>query len=94
MFVIYNVDTTAIEVITRHRPFRRTTEYKTEAAAKAAMTRNNLDTSKFAIADKTFYHMLIEREVVRTNFMTGEEYRESVNTPNYCSPSSETYWSM
>ena len=32
--------------------------------------------------------------VERTNLMTGEKFMESVDTPYYCSPSSETYWSM
>jgi hypothetical protein len=26
--------------------------------------------------------------------MNGKKFMESVNTPYYCSPSSETYWSM
>jgi hypothetical protein len=32
--------------------------------------------------------------VERTNLMTGKKFKESVDTPYYCSPSSETYWSM
>ncbi len=32
--------------------------------------------------------------VERTNLMTGEKFKEAVDTPYYCSPSSETYWSM
>ena len=32
--------------------------------------------------------------VERTNLMTGKKYMEPANTPLYCSPSSETYWSM
>jgi hypothetical protein len=32
--------------------------------------------------------------VVRTNLMTGKEFLEDVNTPNCCSPASETFWSM
>ena len=32
--------------------------------------------------------------VERTNLMTGKTFKESVDTPYYCSPSSETYWSM
>lgn len=28
------------------------------------------------------------------NLMTGQEVEESINTPYYCSVSSETYWSM
>lgn len=32
--------------------------------------------------------------VERTNMMTGKKFLEAENTPYYCSPSSETYWSM
>jgi hypothetical protein len=32
--------------------------------------------------------------VERTNIMTGEKFKEDVNTPRFCSPSSESFWSM
>jgi len=32
--------------------------------------------------------------VTRTNFMSGKEFKERYDTPHYCSPSSESYWSM
>ena len=32
--------------------------------------------------------------VEKTNMMTGKKFLEAENTPYYCSPSSETYWSM
>jgi len=35
-----------------------------------------------------------ETYVTRTNMMGGREYRERYDTPNFCSPSSESYWSM
>ena len=35
-----------------------------------------------------------ETYVTRKNMMGGREYRERYDTPNYCSPSSESYWSM
>jgi len=35
-----------------------------------------------------------EPMVERTNLMTGKKFQEKLNTPYYCSPSSETYWSM
>jgi hypothetical protein len=34
------------------------------------------------------------RMVERTNIMTGEKFKEDVNTPRFCSPSSESFWSM
>ena len=35
-----------------------------------------------------------ETYVTRVNIMSGKEYKERYDTPNYCSPSSESYWSM
>lgn len=32
--------------------------------------------------------------VERTNFMSGKTFLEEADRPYYCSPSSETYWSM
>ena len=32
--------------------------------------------------------------VTRKNLMGGAEYQERYDTPRYCSPSSEAYWSM
>ena len=36
------------------------------------------------------YH---ETWVTKKNAMTGKEFQERYDTPYYCSPSSETYWS-
>ena len=35
-----------------------------------------------------------ETYVTRTSLMGGKEFKERYDTPYYCSPSSETYWSM
>jgi len=35
-----------------------------------------------------------ETWVTRTNMMGGAKYQERYDTPNYCSPSCESYWSM
>lgn len=37
---------------------------------------------------------VFETYVTRTNLMGGAEYKERYDTPRYCSPSSEAYWSM
>ena len=37
---------------------------------------------------------LHETMVTSRNMMNGEEFQERYDTPYYCSPSSETYWSM
>lgn len=35
-----------------------------------------------------------ETYVTKTNMMSGLPFQERYDTPYYCSPSSETYWSM
>ena len=35
-----------------------------------------------------------ETMVERTNLLSGKTFMERYDTPYYCSPSSETYWSM
>jgi hypothetical protein len=48
------------------------------------------------VSDKTaqgFVVKLFETFVTRTNLMGGKEYQERYDTPYYCSPSSESYWS-
>ena len=37
---------------------------------------------------------LHETMVTAKNMMNGKEFKERYDTPYYCSPSSETYWSM
>lgn len=93
-FVIYNTATTKI---VKER-FYSKAYYATEAAAKAAITRfakkGICNKDEVAIAEGNYYSANIEAKVKQINMMSGKEYYESVNTPSYCSPSSETYWSM
>ena len=35
-----------------------------------------------------------ETYVTRKNLIGGKEFQERYDTPHYCSPSSESYWSM
>lgn len=85
MYCIYNVEST--KLYTRKY-------YKTPAAAKAAITRAALDKTEWAFAEVKYFRDCIEKMVTRTNLMSGKEFQESANTPYYCSPASETYWSM
>ena len=86
------------------RPDHRQT-YKTMAAAKAGLTRikkaeNLLPTDpnyadfRYAICEAEKFHRDIEKSVKKKNLMNGKEFMEKVNTPHYCSPSSESFWSM
>jgi hypothetical protein len=40
-----------------------------------------------------FVAEVFETFVTRKNMVGGQEYQERYDTPYYCSPSSETYWS-
>jgi hypothetical protein len=100
------------------------TNYKSESAAKAALTRidkkdklgkkvdlvpaetkygmkfdERVETpyvkADFKVADvDTFREEFPIKMVEKTNMMSGKKYMEAENTPNYCSPASEAYWSM
>jgi hypothetical protein len=69
--------------------------YKTFGSARATRTRlcrkSGYSVSELSIIDTKYYK---PQMVTRTNLMTGQEFEEDVNTPNCCSPSSETFWSM
>ena len=73
----------------------RTRAYKTWGAARATRTRlcnkAGWSVGDLSIIDTKYYK---PRMVTRTNLMTGQEYEEDVNTPNFCSPSSEAFWCM
>ena len=72
-------------------------EYKTEAAAKAQVTRLNKEygnTVQWKVITSAEYYSRPVKMVERINLMSGLPYMEAEDTPNFCSPSSETYWSM
>ena len=105
MYYIYDQSTT--KILSREgKRYHQPAAYKTMGAAQAALTRmqkkyvqRNADAAQgplftAAIAEAEYYKKNIERFVTKKNMMSGEEYTESVNTPNYMSPASEAYWSM
>jgi hypothetical protein len=65
---------------------------------------SDYDTDNLSMLDHTVRHTwrvsqgyryeIHETMVKRTNMMGGGEYWERFDTPNYCSPSCESYWSM
>jgi hypothetical protein len=73
----------------------KTRAYKTHGAAQATRTRlcnkAGWSVNELNIIATTHYK---PQMVTRKNLMTGLEYEEDVNTPNFCSPSSESFWSM
>tara|TARA_R110000868_G_scaffold324272_4_gene585163 strand:- start:490 stop:765 length:276 start_codon:yes stop_codon:yes gene_type:complete len=75
--------------------------YDTERGAKIACTRLN---KKMASANRFLPYSVMSAEdyvkkfpvkmVERTNLLSGKKFMEAEDTPNFCSPASETYWSM
>jgi hypothetical protein len=45
-------------------------------------------------ASQGFRYEIHETYVVKRNLMGGKEFTERYDTPYYCSPASESYWSM
>ncbi len=83
----------------------RKKEYETERGAKIACTRLNtkivdaigkirLDTREWQVMARTEYDARPVKMVERINLMSGLPYMEAEDTPNFCSPASEAYWSM
>jgi hypothetical protein len=72
--------------------------FETIAAAKSHVARlvksGKYQAEDLAVADYSYFHDEIEAIVERTNIMSGKTFYERINVPYYCSPSSETYWSM
>jgi phosphopantetheinyl transferase (holo-ACP synthase) len=88
--VVYNKDTTRL---------LNKVSYATRSAAKAGLTRAakadcTLIKADYDVAEIHMFHNFIEKQVTKTNMMSGKQYEERANTPISCSPASETYWSM
>ena len=52
------------------------------------------DCSKEYPASKGYLYAIHETYVTRKNLISEEEFTERYDTPSFCSPSSEAYWSM
>jgi len=60
----------------------------------APVTRDYLQT---VVSDKIAQGFLVqvhETYVTKKNLMGGKEFQERYDTPHFCSPASESYWSM
>ena len=72
-------------------------EYATERGAKIACTKMNKaagNTSQWKVMDRKEYDARPVKMVEKVNMMTGVKYMEAEDTPNFCSPASEAYWSQ
>ena len=81
--------------------------YKKDARTKSGERRvhySDYDTDNLSMLEHTVKHTwrasagfryeIHQTMVKRRNLMGGAEYEERFDTPRYCSPSSEAYWSM
>lgn len=95
-YIVYHKDTTRF--LSLHPTVRTNeTSFATEAAAKAARTREHnrraINRDDFLITDSDNYFANVQKLVTKRSLMTGQEFQQPVNTPLICDPSSETYWS-
>jgi hypothetical protein len=60
----------------------------------APVTKDYIDSVVEAKSKLGFIVEVFETFVTKTNLMGGKEFRERYDTPHFCSPASESYWSM
>ena len=81
--------------------------YKRDARTKAGerlVSKTDYDVTEQTMLEHTVKHTyrasqgyryeIHETYVTKTNLMGGKEFTERYDTPYYCSPASESYWSM
>ena len=75
---------------------RRTKEGRRLVEVKdvAESTRAQIESIADSLRKLDFIVEVFETYVTKKNLMTGQEFQERYDRPYYCSPSSETYWSM
>ena len=74
---------------------------KRKKSGERLLSKTDYDTDNFSMLEHTVNSTMRKGEryvihatwVTRTSLMGGE-FQERYDTPYYCSPSSETYWSM
>ena len=58
------------------------------------VTRDYIDTVVVSKQHQGFIVELHETFITKKNLMCGKEFTERYDTPHFCSPASESYWSM
>lgn len=69
-------------------------KYDYDRKDRAAMEREVSELYPMYKAADGYEFVIMETMVTRLNIISGKEFQERYDTPYYCSPSSETYWSM
>jgi len=86
MYIVYEVNST--------KEFK---SFSTIGGARISAAFANKRASKgesYAVASVKDFESNVVKLVEKVNMMTGEKFMERSDTPYYCSPSSESYWSM
>jgi len=68
-------------------------KYEYDRQDRAAMQREVQELHPLYKAADGYRFAIHETYITRVNLMSGLEFQERYDTPSYCSPSSETYWS-
>jgi len=84
MYIVYNVNS--------HSDNRTFETLRGAKIARAAM--NKKSDSVYEVVSAHEFETKVVKMVERTNLLSGKKFMERSDTPYYCSPSSETYWSM
>jgi hypothetical protein len=58
------------------------------------VTKDYIDTVAERLMEGGYLVKIFETFVIKTNLMGGREFTERYDTPHFCSPASESYWSM
>ena len=90
MFYIINNETGIKHSAPSRYANMRKREWKSKAAATREVNAKGLQDTHTIVAAEDYQPTMVER----TNMMSGKTFMEDINTPNYCSPASEAYWSM
>ena len=76
---------------------------KRKKSGERLLSKTDYDTDNFSMLEHTVKHSVRASKgeryeihatmVTKKNLLSGAEFQERYDTPYYCSPSSETYWS-
>lgn len=97
-----NLTAYTIEIYKADRRIKRDARYGkdkeglrfVEAKDFVPVTRDFIEYAANSIRDLGFVVEVHETFVDMVNLQSGKRFQERYDTPSYCSPSSETYWSM